>query len=80
MKFPGIAEFPVHLISFICPGFFRTDEGKCTGNSALYCSSGLSGHMMCLQEMCMQLVYPGTGNLDIRPVLTGMCGQTTTTS
>ena len=24
---------------------------------------------MCLQEMCMQVVYPGTGNLDIRPVL-----------
>ena len=23
---------------------------------------------MCLQEMCMQVVYPGTGNLDIRPV------------
>ena len=27
---------------FICPEKVRTDKGKCTGNSALYCTSELS--------------------------------------
>ena len=66
------AEFPVHFPSFVLKK--SRQLGKCTGNSALYCMQfELSGHMMCLQEMCMQVVYPGTGNLDIHPVQnTGM--------
>ena len=67
MKFPGNAVWGriSCTLSFTCPEKVRTVKGKCTGNSAV--QGCMSGHIMCLQEMCMQVVYPG--NLDIRPVL-----------
>ena len=41
MKFPYRAKFPVATLSFICPEKkSRQIKGKCTGNPALYCTSG----------------------------------------
>ena len=55
------AEFPVHFPS---PVLKKSGQLKENVQEILQFRV-----VMCLQEMCMQVVYPGTGNLDIRPVL-----------
>ena len=60
------AEFPVHFPS---PVLKKSGQLKESVQEILPYTA-----VQGCQEMCMQVVYPGTGNLDIRPVVRSICG------
>ena len=68
MKFHGKAVYIIgqHFSSSVLKKLIRTDKSKESVQEVLpyILSSGLSARTH-IQEMSMQLVYPGTGHLDI---------------